>query len=89
MNPPNKSQSLPERVAVLETDMETLKTGMFRLVQIQDRQDGLLNTVSVSMATLVTKLQTVIDERSRWKDPTIYITALSVMVALYAVWSKH
>lgn len=73
-----REKSLPERVAVLETIVPSIK----------DSMDGLsktLNTVNLQVNTLVTNVQTITTERSRWKDPMLYVTAASVLIAGYAV----
>ena len=87
MNPqPHQNQPLPERVAVMENAVDTLKQSILTIAQVQEHQGGMLNSICVNMATLTPKLQQVLEERSRWKDPMLYITACSVLVAAYAVW---
>lgn len=79
MTPHDKS--LPERVAILETMLPAVKESMEGLSKT-------LNTVNLQVNTLVANVQTITTERSRWKDPMLYVTAASVLIAGYAVIAK-
>ena len=85
MNPQHEPETIGERVAVIENSVETLKSGMMYMVQSLEKQNSIMNTICVNMAMLTTKLQQVLDERSRWKDPMVYISGIAVITAIAAV----
>lgn len=88
--------SIPERVAILETIVPDLKEHLGKLSQEVGNFGASLNTVMLRMGNVDTKLTALVDaankkndtvavERSRWKDPMLYVSAVSVVVAIWAV----
>ena len=88
--------SLPERVASLEATLPPIQAGFVTLIRVQEHQESTLNTICVNVATLTanvrvlmedkaTKEEYACEEYSRWKDPMLYVTLLSVAIAAYAV----
>jgi hypothetical protein len=77
MPPPN----LPERVAVLENEFHNLDVNVEGIRNVQGHQEATLNTICVTLATLTTEVKNITMERAVWKNPLIYITFMSVVVA--------
>jgi hypothetical protein len=86
MIPPNyRENPLPERVAVLEAVLPTLQAALIKFDTRQEHQDSLLNTITVNLSSLKQTVDNISTERSRWKDPMLYVAALSVITAIAAV----
>ena len=83
--PPN----IPERVAVLETIVPTIKESLTTVVKVQEHQENLLNSICINIATLAAQVGTIVLERSRWKDPMLYVTAVSVIITAIAVFGRR
>jgi hypothetical protein len=72
---------LPERVAVIEADVRSLASCVHDVKTLQGHQEALLNTICVNVATLTTEVKNITMERTIWKNPLIYISFVSVIVA--------
>lgn len=82
MNPPHSQQSpIPERMAVVEVELQGLNIALNGVRHKQDHQEATLNTISVNLATLTQSVKGLTAERAIWKNPLIYISFLSVAVA--------
>jgi hypothetical protein len=82
---PSDRPTLPERVTILETLMPVVHEKMAHFDKTLGDQGALLNTIHLQVSSVAQNLNTVNGERSRWKDPMLYVTAISVLVALFAV----
>ena len=75
--PPN----IPERVAMLEAVLPIVRQ---TLGEVRSELSGIMSAVEV----IKNKVETINLERSRWKDPMLYVTLLAVVVSIYAVLIK-
>ena len=82
----HQGQPLPERVALLEQTVPRLERSVETLLGHYSNMEKDINTICVSVATMTTKVQSIIDDRTVWKNPQVYISAASVIIALAAVW---
>jgi hypothetical protein len=73
--------SLNERVAVIETEVHGLSSTVDGIKAVQGHQEAVLNTICVNVATLTTEVKNITMERTVWKNPLIYISFISVVVA--------
>ena len=85
---PSDRPSLPERVAILETMVPAIQISMKEFAATLHDQGALLNTIHLQTTRLSQCVETVNTERSRWKDPMLYVSAISVCVAIFAVFHK-
>lgn len=87
MNPIFKQgQPIPERVALLEQSVPRLEHSVEALEGHYNNMERDINTICVSVATMSSKVQAIIDERTVWKNPMVYISAASVIIALSTLW---
>ena len=81
--------SLPERVAVVESEVHALRGDLHDMNQNQQDQNSninnSLNNLNVSMATLTNTVEGIVTERVVWKNPLLYISFLSVAIAAIAL----
>lgn len=81
MTPSNHSSSIPERVAVIETQVQSVSKAVGDIQTLQNHQESTLTNISVTLATLTAEVKNITMERTIWKNPLIYISFISVVVA--------
>lgn len=79
---------LPERVAVIETELRGLGTALNNMRIQQGHQEATLNTICINVSSLTSSMNNLMTERTVWKNPLVYISLASVGVALGSLFLK-
>jgi hypothetical protein len=92
---PSNTPSIPERVAVVESEIKNVCTSVDHIEGVQAHQEAILNTICVNVATINNQIKTVFDRfegiaetKRTWSDPMLWTNFISLGIAIYAIVSK-
>lgn len=84
--------TLPERVAVIETEVKDLGIDVRDIKAVQGGQGAAINTICVNVATINSSIAGMAEsikglstERAEWKNPLVYLSFVSILVAAIAL----
>lgn len=79
---------LPERVAVLESEIDTIKSVIKTLCGKEDGIMASVNLLTTSIGLLAQKVDSIMAERVVWKNPLVWTNLISLAITGLALYRK-